>query len=170
MNLSENNIIIDKLMPIIGSKIYSIGTEENGNLWIRFINQQGNIYILIMQSFFRICDSETILITDLDKYEPSDVFKSSVHYDEDNYDFKTPNSSILHEWIDINEEKLISNLEVKDIKLNVLGDLEIKFNSDISLTVYLETTSDQECWYFLEESIDKTQLLIVYGMEVFFDV
>ena len=104
MNSNEIDIIINKLFLIKDSKIHSIGTEEYGNVWVKFIDEFGKIYILLMRTFFRFCKSEKILITDLDKYQASDVFKLNPDYDEWNYDFKTPDSSILHEWLDNNEE------------------------------------------------------------------
>ena len=166
MNSNEIDIIINKLFLIKDSKIHSIGTEEYGNVWVKFIDEFGKIYILLMRTFFRFCKSEKILITDLDKYQASDVFKLNPDYDEWNYDFKTPDSSILHEWLDNNEEELMINLKVQDIQINIFGDLQIQFNNDITLTVYLGTTNNEECWYFFEDGADKMQDFIVHGIGI----
>lgn len=166
MNSNEIDIIINKLTPIKNSKIHSIGTEEYGNVWVKFINEFGKVYILLMRTFFRFCNSEKILITDLDKYEPSDVFKLNPDYDEWNYDFKTPDSNILHEWLDNNEENLMINLKVQNIQMNIFGDLQIRFDNDITLTVYLETSGNDECWYFFEDGADKKHDFIVYGSSI----
>lgn len=163
MNLNEIDIIINKLKPIQNSKIHSIGTEEYGNIWIKFVDEFNKIYILLIQSFFRFCDSQKVLITDLDKYEPSDLFKLSSDYDEYNYNFKTPNSSIIHEWLNNNAEKLLINLKVQHIQMNIFGDLKLQFNNNINLVVYLETTSNNECWYFFEENPNNSECFIVYG-------
>lgn len=163
MNSNDIYVIIDRLSVIKNSKIYSMGTEECGDLWIKFIDEFDKIYILLIRTFFRFCNSEKILITDSDKYEPSNLFKSSSSYDEYSYDFRILDSSILHEWLDNNEKKIMINLKVQDIQINTFGDLQLQFDNDISLTVYLETTSHDECWCFFEESTNKIHDFIVYG-------
>lgn len=69
MTLSERNIITERMRKIIGAKNIKLGRVVD-LVWIAMIGTDGRNYALHMQTFFRFCNQEAVLITDMDKYQP----------------------------------------------------------------------------------------------------
>lgn len=144
MNKKERNYISEKLQILIGTKISDIN-RNHGDIWIDFADEHGKCYILLMQTLFRLCDNEKILITDTDKYKN---FESESN--NDLFEWDVHGANIFDKWVASNKNDLLNSLTVQKVKITEFGDLVIIFDKSITLTVYLEVTNDTECWRFLK--------------------
>lgn len=111
-----------------------------------------------MQTLFRLCDNEKILITDTDKYKN---FESESN--NDLFEWDVHGANIFDKWVASNKNDLLNSLTVQKVKITEFGDLVIIFDKSITLTVYLEVTNDTECWRFFEKGNDEKYDLIVLG-------
>jgi hypothetical protein len=144
---SEIDAILKRLAIIKGLKVRRIGRAAN-LIWIGIEGEGGKEYCLHLQTFFRFCDREKVLITDSDKYHPTAAVSSEQSFDEETFDWDVQGINRFDEWAQAFNEKYFDDLVVEDVRMNTFGDLTILFNHDISLTAYLEVTSDEECWRF----------------------
>lgn len=161
MNQIEISFITNRLNVLTGTKVAEINRKYD-DIWIEFVDETEKCYVLLMQTLFRFCDTEKVLVTDIDKYKISDSISSDPLFDDEIYDWDVQ-GNIFDEWVQNNKPTLLRCLVVKDIKLDISGDLIILFNDDISLTVYLEVTNDKECWRFFEKDADESNDIIVLG-------
>ena len=157
MNKKERNYISEKLQILIGTKISDIN-RNHGDIWIDFADEHGKCYILLMQTLFRLCDNEKILITDTGKYKN---FESESN--NDLFEWDVHGANIFDKWVASNKNDLLNSLTVQKVKITEFGDLVIIFDKSITLTVYLEVTNDTECWRFFEKGNDEKYDLIVLG-------
>ena len=157
MNKKERNYISEKLQILIGTKISDIN-RNHGDIWIDFADEHGKCYILLMQTLFRLCDNEKILITDTDKYKN---FESESN--NDLFEWDVHGANIFDKWVASNKNDLLNSLTVQKVKITEFEDLVIIFDKSITLTVYLEVTNDTECWRFFEKGNDEKYDLIVLG-------
>ena len=144
MTLSERNIIIERMRKIIGAKNIKLGRVVD-LVWIGMIGTDGRNYALHMQTFFRFCNQEAVLITDMDKYRP---ISPDIDYESFNWDVQGNN--LLDKWCEEFNKNLSPEIVIESMEINKFGDLQICFSHSITLTVYLDTTSDDECWRFFE--------------------
>lgn len=75
MNKKERDYISERLQILVGTQVTDI-QRNHGDIWIDFTDEHGKCYILLMQTLFRLCDKEKILITDTDKYKSFEAEKS----------------------------------------------------------------------------------------------
>lgn len=156
VNNKEKAYIFDKLQILLGTRVTNIN-RNHGDIWFEFADESGKCYILLMQTLFRLCTDEKILITDTDKYKASDSI------DDDAFDWDVQGANIFDKWVISSKNNLLNSLIVKDVGINKFGDLQILFNNNITLTVYLEVTNDNECWRFFEKDCDEKLDLVVLG-------
>lgn len=157
MNKKERNYISERLQVLVGNKVADIN-RNHGDIWIDFVDEHGKCYILLMQTLFRICGNEKILVTDTDKYN-----KLESESDDDLFEWDFNGANIFDKWVASNKNDLLNNLIVQKVKITEFGDLVIIFNKSITLTVYLEVTNNTECWRFFEKGNDEKYDLIVLG-------
>lgn len=157
VNKKERNYISERLQVLVGNKVADIN-RNHGDIWIDFVDEHGKCYILLMQTLFRICDNEKILVTDTDKYN-----KLESESDDDLFEWDVNGANIFDKWVASNKNDLLNNLIVQKVKITEFGDLVIIFNKSITLTVYLEVTNNTECWRFFEKGNDEKYDLIVLG-------
>ena len=162
MKQTEIDSITNRLKVLNEAKVDSIN-RDHGDIWICFIDGTGINYILVMQTLFRFCDAEKVLITEMDKYKASDFVLSSPLYNEENFDWDVKGLNKFDEWVQDNQYSLLSKLLVKGVLINIYGDLTIAFNEGITLTVYLEVTNNTECWRFFEKEADEKDDLVLLG-------
>lgn len=156
MNEKERSYVSEKLQILVGTKVTDIN-RNHGDIWIDFTNEHGKCYILLMQTLFRLCDKEKILITDTDKY------KGNESENDDLFEWDVCGANIFDQWVTSNKNDLLKRLIVQNVNVTEFGDLVIMFEQDISLTVYLEVTNDTECWRFFEKGSDEKYDLVVLG-------
>ena len=110
MNKKERNYISEKLQILIGTKISDIN-RNHGDIWIDFADEHGKCYILLMQTLFRLCDNEKILITDTDKYKN---FESESN--NDLFEWDVHGANIFDKWVASNKNDLLNSLTVQKVK------------------------------------------------------
>lgn len=159
MRFFERNIILEQLKKIINADNIKIGRAAD-LIWIAFHSRDGREYALHLQTFFRFCDSEKVLIADCDKYQPISLIENEPSFLLEKFEWDKRGNNLLDEWIDKYQSNLINKLIVKEVKVNLYGDLEIIFNQNIILTVLIETTSSDECWRFFECHSNKPHLVV----------
>lgn len=156
MNKKEKNYVSEKLQILVGTKVTDIN-RKHGDIWIDFTDEHGKCYILLMQTLFRLCNKEKILITDTDKYKGFDS------ENDDLFEWDVCGANIFDRWVTSNKNDLLKTLIVQNVKVTEFGDLVILFDQSISLTVYLEVTNATECWRFFEKGKDEKYDLVVFG-------
>ncbi|MCM1120816.1 MAG: hypothetical protein NC543_15830 [bacterium] len=142
MTVLEKNAIIENVNRIVGARNIKIGRVVD-LIWIAMQGIDGRDYALHLQTFFRFCKDEKVLITDTDKYSPI----SSTNDSED-FHWDVIGSNLLDRWCDEFNRNLSPNICVESVEINNYGDLKICFSHSITLTVFIDTTSDDECWRF----------------------
>lgn len=156
MNQEDRNYVSEKLQVLVGTKVSDVN-RKYGDVWIDFTDGFRKRYILLMQTLFRMCDKENVLITDTDKYKKPDPEK------DDLFEWYVQGANLFDKWVTSNKNKLLQNLLVKEVNVTEFGDLVIIFDRDITLTVYVEVTNDTECWRFFEEGNDEEFDLVILG-------
>lgn len=159
MNKEERDYVSDKLQVLVGTKVTDV-KRKYGDVWIDFTDEHRKGYTLLMQTLFRMCDKEKILITDTDKYKNPDSES------DDLFEWHVQGANLFDKWVAANKDKLLKGLLVKEVNVTKYGDLVITFDQNITLTVYVEVTNDTECWRFFEEGIDEEYDLVVLGNRV----
>lgn len=154
MKLSEKNTIIKSIKKIKGAKNIRIGRSVD-LIWIAMKGLDGKDYAIHMQTFFRFCSEEKVLITDMDKYQP---ISSMTEIQDFNWDVRGNN--LLDMWCYEFNKNLSDDIFIEFVEINDFGDLKIIFSNSITLTVFVDTTSDEECWRFFEWHSDKKHLVI----------
>ena len=113
-------------------------------------------YGLHLQCAFRLVDSKNILLANLDMYTNN----SKTEWTEDfAWDICGAN------YYDEQTEKLMievskKNIIVTKIEANLYGDLKIEFSNGWILDVFVNESSDEECWRFLKMDNDSPHLVI----------
>ena len=142
MTLSEKNMITECINKIKGAKNIKIGRAAD-LIWIAMRGIDGKDYALHMQTFFRFCNNEEVLITDMDKYQPI-----SPIVENENFNWDIKGNNLFDKWCDKFNKKLSDNTIIMSIEINHFGDLKINFSNSLTLTVFVDTTSSDECWRF----------------------
>lgn len=157
----EMDFVNNKLQAIIGARVAKV-CRKHGDIWIDFEDERGVHYILLMQTLFRFCDNEKILITETDKYKPSHVELKSPMFDEESFDWDRPGVNQFDEWMAACSSTF-NQFVVKEVSINAFGDTTIRFHNGVILVVYLEVTNEEECWRFFEKEADDKEDMIVLG-------
>lgn len=159
MKLFERTIISEQLKKIINTHNIKIGRAAN-LIWIAFHSRDGREYALHLQTLFRFCDGEKVLIADGDKYQPIKSIKDAPAFLPENFEWDKQGNNLLDEWVSSCQSTLINKLIVKDVKVNPYGDFEIIFSQNITLSVLIDTTSNDECCRFFEYHSKKPHLVV----------
>lgn len=156
MNKKERSYVSERLQILVGTKVTDIN-REYGDIWFDFTGEHGKCYILLMQTLFRLCDKEKILITDTDKYKNPEP--------EDNglFEWNVRGANLFDRWLAFHKNELLESLVVQNVEVTEFGDLVILFDRGITLTVYPEVTNGTECWRFFEKDSDEKYDLVVLG-------
>lgn len=156
MTLSERNLITERMSIILGAKNVRIGRVFD-LVWIAIKGTDGRDYALHMQTFFRFCNQEEILITDTDKYLPA-----SPEIDYDTFNWDVQGNNLLDKWCEEFNKNLSDKIIIDSVEINNFGDLTVYFSNFITLTVYAGMASDEECWRFFEWN-GKEEHLVITG-------
>lgn len=159
MRVFERNIILVQLEKIKNADSIRIGRAAD-LIWIAFKSKDGTKYALHLQTFFRFCDSEKVLIADGDKYKPTSFIEGAPSFSAETFEWDKQGNNLMDEWISKYQSPLLNKLIVKEVSVNLYGDLEIIFNQNITLTVLIDSTSSDECWRFFEVHSQKPHLVV----------
>lgn len=157
MNTNNRSLIINRTKCLVNSKLTGI-YREHGDIWFEFKDETGKIYVLLLQTFFRLCSKDKIIVTDTDKYRCTE--------NDDDFEWDIKGANTFDKWLDRYGSKLIENIFVKRIELNAYGDFTIEFSDNSLLTIYIENTNDTECWRFFEKDDVEENDLIVLGNSI----
>lgn len=142
MTLLEINTIKERIDKMKGAKNIRIGRAAD-LIWIAMKGTDGKDYALHLQTFFRCCNEEEVLITDMDKYQPISPMTEA-----EDFDWDVQGNNLLDKWCEKFNKDLSDKMIIHSIEVNNYGDLKIRFSNSITLTVFIDTTSDDECWRF----------------------
>lgn len=156
MTALERKTIKERIDKIIGAEKIRIGRAAD-LIWIAMKGVDGKDYAIHMQTFFRFCNNEEVLITDMDKYQPI-----SPMTDKEDFDWDVKGSNLLDKWCDEFNRNLSDSIIIDSIEINDFGDLKICFSNSITLTVFVDTTSNDECWRFFVWR-EKERHLVITG-------
>ena len=159
MKTIEQKIILDRLSELNGAKLSGI-FREHGNIWFEFEMEYDKTYVLMLQTFFRICRNGIILVTETDKY------RDAAGREEFEWDIKGENA--FDKWLEENEHEISGQHIIIKTEINNYGDLSVFFDNEMVLTVYSEVTNNVECWRFFEIDDDEKNVLIVNGNSVIY--
>lgn len=66
----------------------------------------------------------------------------------ENFNWDVKGNNLFDKWCDDFNKNFSDNIVIKSIEINNFGDLKIKFSNSITLNVFVDTTSNDECWRF----------------------
>ncbi len=144
--MENKELILRKLNKLQNSCHFRIGRAAD-MIWISFIGEDKKEYALHLQTFFRFCTEDEVLITDMDKYQPISELKEPYDF---NWDIKGENK--FDKWCEKYNKEFFEYARVKCVKAENNGDLTIIFDNHIVLEVLIETTTGDECWRFFEKN------------------
>lgn len=111
-------------------------------------NINGSTYALHLQTAFRIRNDKEVLIANLDMYEPTETLENSPSFDWETFNWDIKGINLFDEWA-IRFNKGIGNkLSVSDIFIDSIGDVTIKFDSNIILEVFLNSSKEEYLRFF----------------------
>lgn len=162
MTLSEKNTITEYINKINGAKDIKIGRVAD-MIWIAMKGLDGKDYALHLQTFFRFCNDKEVLITDTDKYQP---ISENENFDWDDFDWDVQGNNLFDKWCNEFNKDLLDNIIIESVEINDFGDLKICFSNSVILTVFIDTTSDDECWrLFVWHGEEKHLVITGKGLE-----
>ncbi len=154
MDIGDKGIILERTKCIINSKLAGI-YRKHGDIWFEFEKNE-KTYVLLLQTFFRICNPEGVLVTDTDKYRANGE-------QEDDFEWDSEGANAFDQWLMQYSSELAGGVFVTETEMNIYGDFIIRFNNDSFLVVYIEVTNDTECWRFFQKDDAEENDLIVFG-------
>ena len=134
---------------LINTKINQIGRASD-MLWIIFNNLNNDqSYSLHVQCPWRIYDDslKNVLIASYDIYLPRSLIN------DNNFLWDEKGNNLFDEKIDI----LMShkkNLTVENVEISAVNDLTIFLSNNITIELFNNTSSDEECWRFIDKEED----------------
>lgn len=162
MNQNDFINVNNSIKVLIGTQGLSFGRAA-AMAWVWF-NFGSSAYALHIQSCFRIRDSEEILVTNTDMFEPSELALSNTEYDPETFDWDIQGENQYDEWVRKLDPNFLSNLRVIDVNVNKYGDLTIQLNHNIAIDVFVNFTTD-ECWRFFKTETDEHLVISGNGLE-----
>lgn len=161
-----NSVIENCLNPLKGKYLKNIGRAAN-IIWLNFIDKavekkyEGNyissgLLSLHVQCPCRMMNQEMgkILFASSDMYVPN----SSVEWSEE-FIWDIPGNNLFdeksHKWL-LSNEKLI----VDDYELSTSGDLKLKLSNGNVFEVFINTSTDDECWRLFVKKIVKDHFVV----------
>lgn len=160
MNISEQAYITNELQKIKGATHIRIGRAAD-MIWIALTGTDGKEYAIHLQTFFRFCSEDGVLITDMDKYQPLNEFR-----DNEEFDWDKQGNNLFDQWCNRFNSTYTDTITVKSVEVNNMGDLTVIFDNGIFLDVLIDNTSEDECWRFFEKEAAEENDLIVLGNSV----
>ncbi len=142
MTSLEKNKVLECINRMKGANKIKIGRAAD-LIWIAMKGIDGKDHALHLQTFFRFCNKEEVLITDMDKFQPTSLLA-----DDENFDWDVIGNNLLDEWCEKFNRELSEDVRVESIEVNDFGDLKICFGHSVTLDVLVDTTSNSECWRF----------------------
>ncbi|MDE7093596.1 MAG: hypothetical protein K2O52_01670 [Oscillospiraceae bacterium] len=113
----------------------------------------GNYALHIQCPFRMISNTGKIIVTSYDIYLDKNGNRlASTHWDrkgKNRYDIE------IQKWLANHPDTF-----VKNVSLNMQGDLKIIFSNDDSLEIFVNCSTNEECWRFFEPHADKEHLVI----------
>lgn len=113
----------------------------------------GNYALLLQCPFRMISNTGKIIVTSYDIYLDKNGNRlASTHWDrkgKNRYDIE------IQKWL-----TNYPDIFVKNVNLNMQGDLKIIFSNDDSLEIFVNCSTNEECWRFFEMHTDKKHLVI----------
>ena len=165
MKVDERKIILNTLDILKNARFNRIGRCIN-MIWIIFSGKDGEEYAFDIQSFFRICRQDRILITGFDKYQPTKTIVSNPLFKPETYDYDVQGDNLFDEWVINKGRDILSNSYIQKIELNNFGDLILYMSNDLVLTIFWDRTNINECWrVFKRKSKNKHLVITGHGVE-----
>ena len=160
MNSSEKRYITEELAKIKGATHVRIGRAAD-MIWIALKGVDGKDYAIHLQTFFRFCDGNQILITDMDKYQPTPEYR-----DADLTDCGKIGSNLLDQWCERFNSEFSETVTVSSINVNDNGDFTMALDNGMNLEVLVDNTVDDECWrFFVWRSQEKHLVVTGKGIQ-----
>lgn len=149
MELCEREIILNKLSILKDAKFDKIGRAIN-IVWIIFLGKDEKKYTLHLQSFFRICTQDKILITGQDKFYPTINILESSLYNRETYNYDIQGCNLFDEWVINQGTLLLNNSYIYNIEVNIFGDLILYLSNDLIISIFFDKININECFRFFE--------------------
>ena len=121
-------------------------------------------YAVWIEAAFRFLRDGEIFATRTDFFAPS----SRIARDDVHFDYTVEGSNLWDETV-ADRFAVPSELVVKSVKINELGDLTMNFTNGMRLEVFVYVSTDDECWRFLRSADDQDDDLVVTGQGLWHD-
>ena len=166
MSINLSGIIEEKLSVLLNAQLrYIMRCADMGDFGfgedtaftdIRGITRLVSKYTLHLQCAFRLVNPQKIVLTNLDIYKEN----SAAEWSEDfNWDILGAN---LYDEQAQKCSELFSENAVYVVKVNAgkYGDVQITLSNNYVLEIFVNRSSDDECWRFLEYGTEKEHFVI----------
>lgn len=150
MDFNDLELIRKRMQVLIGTQ-WIIAGRASEMAWFGFVTDNFD-FALHVQSSFRICVNDKIIIANLDMYEPTIELQNKPDFDWDAYNWEINGNNCYDIWIQ-EFRKNNRNGVVKNVSISNLGDLKIEVDNGMVIEVF-NNTSLSECWRFFERNSD----------------
>lgn len=161
MNQNETKLIKNKIEILVGAKGSTIGRAAS--MACMGFRTGDSEYALHLQTAFRICEKDRILIAGCDMFEPTEALKNSPSFDWDTFQWDVQGFNRYDEWVK-QFKKEYQQLTVQKVLVSPTGDLTIAFDRSIVLEVF-PNSATEECWRFFERNSDAHLVVTGRGID-----
>jgi len=159
MNQNDISIIKDKIKILNEANWFTIGRASD-MAWIGF-KAGSNEYALHLQTSFRICKGDKILIANSDMFEPTEELQNTPSFDWNTFNWDVQGFNIFDKFAKQFKIEYGEELTVQKITVGCFGDLKIELDQNVVIEVFINS-SKEECWRFFEKGT-KNEHLVVTG-------
>ena len=126
---------------LAGAELISIRRIAATGDFIFTANQKE--YVFRIQSAFRLVRDKTVLLANLDIFQPSNELENSENFSWDNFNWDVKGNNLF----DTNAPDVLQSLSettVEDIELTSFGDITITFSNDTFLQTFSNASNDEQ--------------------------
>ena len=123
---------------------------------------QKSKYALHIDGLFRISYNDKILLTRDDIFKPSNAIGYN-NFDEKTFEWDVAGNNRFDEEITDIFHLTKQTPIVKDIRVNVFGDLSITLSNGYNIDVFIDTNEAEEYWRFFEVGNNEIPHIVITG-------
>lgn len=160
----------ERLQCLCGQPLTCAGYAAD-MLTLSFGRENGECCLHI-QCSYRLATEATILFDRIDYFEPSDALRAgwlAAGLDEMQFPDDWPEEECrLFEQVELLRNRL-DGMTVTEARVNLLGDLTLRFSTGETLQALSMSSRGRECWRLWNDALWPDQHMVVYGDHVELD-
>ncbi len=100
-------------------------------------------YVFRIQSAFRLVQGETVLLANMDIFQPSNELENSENFSWDNFNWDVKGNNLFDSNVP-DVLQALAETTVEDIELTPLGDVTVTFSNGTFLQTFTNASNDEQ--------------------------